>query len=83
VKFGKNGLSLAVLNIRATKCLLWGIKSSNIFSSFLYFLLSVFTKLFACTNLIPYFTKRKTSYWGYDVDQDLNQEDVLQSFGGL
>jgi len=53
--FRKNDLSLAVLNIKAIKCTLWGMKCSNIFLSVPYVLLSVLTKLFAFTNLIPSF----------------------------
>jgi len=56
VKFDKIDLSPAVLKIKAIKCLLWGIKCSNIFWSFLYVLLSVVKKLIASTNLIPSFT---------------------------
>ena len=51
LKFGKNDLSPAVQKMYAFKGLLWGIKCSNIFCSFLYVLLSVVTKLFAFTNL--------------------------------
>jgi len=65
LKYDKNDLSPAVQKILAIKCLLWGIKYSNIFRTFLYVLLSFVTKLFAFTNIILSFRNYKTSY---DVD---------------
>ena len=46
-----------------------------------YTTLVVVTELlvFAFTNLIPSFKNKKTSYGGYDVQQDLNQYVVFQS----